>query len=319
MTRPLLNIHVDVDNLWIAEQEQGLPESELQGLVFRDAMPRFLNAFAHAGVKATFFVVGRDIEMLPDCQTFCREAVKAGHRLGNHTYSHPPDPARLSRDEKRREVLLTDRLLTEHGGLKTTGFRGPGYYIDDEFLTVLEENGYIYDTSVLPGPGVFLMQLYFLATTRSASGKIFGRPVYPFISRRPHRLRPRSQGNHAGLVELPITTMPFLRTPMHTTFVYQFGMRYVKAAMGLLRRQAGPHAYIFHAIDLLDYPQDGPLMGRIVPLRWPLTRRLDLVKWLLDQTEQFDVVTTEEMLASSAVDLGLVSNTVLDRHLAPSR
>ena len=70
--------------------------------------------------------------------------------------------------------------------------------------------------------------------------------------------------------------------------------------------------------SILDYPADGPLTGHYVPLRWPLARRLDLVKWLMDQTEHFDVMTSEEMLASSVVDLKFSTNTILDRNLSRS-
>ncbi len=35
--------------------------------------------------KATFFVLGKNVEMYPD---LFRRIVDAGHRVGNHTYSH---------------------------------------------------------------------------------------------------------------------------------------------------------------------------------------------------------------------------------------
>ena len=37
------------------------------------------------GAKATFFVLGKNVEMYPD---LFRRIVDAGHRVGNHTYSH---------------------------------------------------------------------------------------------------------------------------------------------------------------------------------------------------------------------------------------
>ena len=37
------------------------------------------------GAKATFFVLGKNVEMYPDLY---RRIVDAGHRVGNHTYSH---------------------------------------------------------------------------------------------------------------------------------------------------------------------------------------------------------------------------------------
>ena len=37
------------------------------------------------GAKATFFVLGKNVEMYPDLY---RRIVDAGHKVGNHTYSH---------------------------------------------------------------------------------------------------------------------------------------------------------------------------------------------------------------------------------------
>ena len=37
------------------------------------------------GAKATFFVLGKNVELYPD---LFRRIVEAGHRVGNHTYSH---------------------------------------------------------------------------------------------------------------------------------------------------------------------------------------------------------------------------------------
>jgi peptidoglycan/xylan/chitin deacetylase (PgdA/CDA1 family) len=47
---------------------------------------RLLDVLAKHEVKATFFVIGRYVEQRPD---IVRELVKAGHVIGNHTFTHP--------------------------------------------------------------------------------------------------------------------------------------------------------------------------------------------------------------------------------------
>jgi peptidoglycan/xylan/chitin deacetylase (PgdA/CDA1 family) len=47
---------------------------------------RLLEVLARHDVHATFFLLGRYVRMRPD---IAREVVKAGHVVGNHTYSHP--------------------------------------------------------------------------------------------------------------------------------------------------------------------------------------------------------------------------------------
>src|SRR5262245_55869804 len=69
-----------------------------------DVLDRF-----HA--KATFFMMGRNVERFP---TLVREVVERGHEVGNHSYSHPRlilmSPARI-----REEIERTDKLLREAG------------------------------------------------------------------------------------------------------------------------------------------------------------------------------------------------------------
>lgn len=44
-----------------------------------------LNILDKYDAKATFFVLGKNVEMYPD---LCRRILDRGHKIGNHTYSH---------------------------------------------------------------------------------------------------------------------------------------------------------------------------------------------------------------------------------------
>ena len=48
--------------------------------------PQILSILAQYGVPATFFMVGQNIRNYPDV---ARAVIKAGHEVGNHTFSHP--------------------------------------------------------------------------------------------------------------------------------------------------------------------------------------------------------------------------------------
>src|SRR5665213_2639100 len=81
--------------------------------------PRVLNALKAECVRATFFLLGRNVDAHP---ALVRRALAEGHSLGHHTYSHPllnhMPPAKaeaeidrgISRNEKSRRgiVLLHD-------------------------------------------------------------------------------------------------------------------------------------------------------------------------------------------------------------------
>ena len=50
-----------------------------------EVTPAVLDILAKYGVKATFFMVGENIEKHPEVY---EQVVKAGHSIGNHTYNH---------------------------------------------------------------------------------------------------------------------------------------------------------------------------------------------------------------------------------------
>ncbi len=74
------------------------------------------------GVRATFFLIGNEIEANP---AQARLIVAGGHELGNHTYSHASMLAR-SLAFTRQEVERTDALIRAAGYQGEIYFRMPG-------------------------------------------------------------------------------------------------------------------------------------------------------------------------------------------------
>ncbi|MBQ7325803.1 MAG: polysaccharide deacetylase family protein [Clostridia bacterium] len=89
-------------------------------------------------VKATFFVIGKNVEAHPD---LLRRTVSEGHEIGNHTYSHPHlktiDEAKLS-----EEVVRSATLLQEVAGIRTSLFRPPEGIITPAVTAAAEKGGY---------------------------------------------------------------------------------------------------------------------------------------------------------------------------------
>ena len=285
---------MDCDNLWVYEGEYGESRSDLQGLIYTQALPRFLELLDSYSVKATFFIIGKDLDN-PSCRKFCRKALNAGHRLANHTTTHPPDFGSMSYSEKRFEIAECDKRFTEILDIKPDGFRAPGYYLNSEIVDILLDLGYSYEGSALPGYGNLLMSLYYNVLLKSEKGKLFGRLDYFIFPRTSWRFGPRESDN-AFLNIIPIATMPVLRLPIHTTFIYLFGLLFLKTALAALRKSAGHHVYLFHAIDFLECPSSGKLRDKVVTFRLPLDRRLKLAKTVMEETAASHVLTTEDYL-----------------------
>jgi peptidoglycan/xylan/chitin deacetylase (PgdA/CDA1 family) len=83
--------------------------------------PRLLDLLQERGVRATFFVVGRQVERYPE---IVRRMVSAGHAVGNHTFSHG-DPGAVTSRQLIDEVRRTDDLLAPILGRVPRLFRPP--------------------------------------------------------------------------------------------------------------------------------------------------------------------------------------------------
>ena len=82
---------------------------------------RLLEVLARHDVRATFFLIGRYVRQRPD---IVREIAKAGHVIGNHTFTHPL--LILKSDvETRRELTECRAALQDAIGEHSNLFRPP--------------------------------------------------------------------------------------------------------------------------------------------------------------------------------------------------
>jgi peptidoglycan/xylan/chitin deacetylase (PgdA/CDA1 family) len=82
---------------------------------------RLLEVLAGHEVRATFFLIGRYVKERPD---IVREISRAGHTVGNHTFSHPLLIFK-SEAEIRREVVECQAALEDAIGEAVNLFRPP--------------------------------------------------------------------------------------------------------------------------------------------------------------------------------------------------
>lgn len=70
-----------------------------------------LDLLAATGNKATFFVIGRNLTS-PKLRAFAVRALKEGHDLANHSYTHP-DFSTISAKRAKEEIVATYHLIRE--------------------------------------------------------------------------------------------------------------------------------------------------------------------------------------------------------------
>lgn len=265
----------------------------------RRCLPRFRDLFARHGVKATFFVVGRDLEEDPEGRALLADLAREGHELASHTHTHPYNLVRLGATTIASEIDRAHAAIAACAGAAPVGFRAPGYEVSDEVIDALCARGYRYDSSAFPSVPYYGAKAAIMGAMRVVgrkSGSYLGSPAIvtaPLAPYRPAKGAPYRRGN-LDIVELPMAVTPFLRLPVIGTSLITapewLRRRLVAAA---LRRRAGGAPTFFnlelHGIDLADAEGDAipaALVARQPDLRRPLRAKLEALDATLRQAAE---------------------------------
>jgi hypothetical protein len=257
--RPLASLSLDLDNLWSYLKIHGDAGWDAYPSYLDVLVPRVLSFLAERGLRITFFVVGQDAAREENRAALAALAA-AGHEIGNHSFRHESWLHLYSEAELEEELSRAEEAIERATGRRTTGFRGPGFSLSESTLRVLARRGYRYDASTLPtflGP---LARAYYFRTAglteeqrrqRSALFGTFGEGLRPI---RPYRWRI----GDSGLVEIPVTTMPLLRTPIHLSYLLYLdlvspalGRLYFGTALRLCRLTGVQPSILLHPLDFL--------------------------------------------------------------------
>ncbi|MGA0093382.1 MAG: polysaccharide deacetylase family protein [Chthoniobacterales bacterium] len=100
--------------------------------------PRLLDILRHNGVRATFYVVGRNVAAHPE---IARRIVAEGHEIANHTYNHPSLTS-LGASGIQRELASTTQIIEQTTGRRPTNMRPPYGAINERVrATILRDFG----------------------------------------------------------------------------------------------------------------------------------------------------------------------------------
>jgi peptidoglycan/xylan/chitin deacetylase (PgdA/CDA1 family) len=301
--RPFASLSLDLDNLWSYMMVHGDPGWEAYPSYLETLSEVAVEQLGRHGVTLTVFVVGRDASIESNRPALERLAAQ-GHEIGNHSFSHEPWFHTFSRAQTEQEIARAEESIEAATGQRPRGFRGPGYSLTGELLEVLAARGYDYDATTYPtflGP---LARAYYLrhapdlgAEERARRATLFGswkdglRPLRPYRWALPGR----------DLVEVPVTTLPILRTPIHMSYlIHLAGLSrpaarlYLEVALALARLGRISPSFLLHPLDFLGgdrVKELGFFPGMAQPTAW----KLELVDWVLRRFgERFDIVTMAE-------------------------
>jgi peptidoglycan-N-acetylglucosamine deacetylase len=305
-SKPAAGLSLDMDNLWSYLKTRGDPDWADFPSYFDRLIPDVLDLFDKLGLKVTFFIVGRDAA-LPKNSASLPLLTKAGHEVGNHSFHHEPWLHTKTAPEIAREIEEAENAILGVFGRRPLGFRGPGFSWNADLLEILAARGYLYDASTFPtflGP---LGRLYYFAQARlSASQKterkdLFGKFAEGFRPVRPYRWRLQSG---ADLLEIPVTTLPLLKTPFHLSYLIYLGgispvlMRaYFRTALALCRAAGTGLSFLLHPLDFLSR-EDAPALRFFPGMGIDPRRKRKLVLEVLGLlAEQFEVLPMSDYAA----------------------
>jgi peptidoglycan/xylan/chitin deacetylase (PgdA/CDA1 family) len=100
--------------------------------------PRILIELERAGVKATFFMLGKHVALYPQ---IARQVAKEGHEIENHSYNHNV-LIYYKMEELQKEIKDTEKIIKELTGKTTKYFRPPKALLTRSEKKKIREMGY---------------------------------------------------------------------------------------------------------------------------------------------------------------------------------
>jgi peptidoglycan-N-acetylglucosamine deacetylase len=187
--------------------------------------------------------------------------------------------------------------------VRPVGFRGPGYSLSADTLAVLAARGYLYDASTFPTYiGPLARAYYFLSTSLSSQQReerqvLFGtvrdglRPITPY----------RWRLENATLLEIPVTTLPVVKAPIHLSYVIYLSTysvaaarAYFRTALGVCRRVGVEPSILLHPLDFLGR-EDAPELAFFPGMKLASADKLIRIEtYLADLAKQFHVLPMKE-------------------------
>jgi peptidoglycan/xylan/chitin deacetylase (PgdA/CDA1 family) len=160
---------------------------------------KVLKIFKSHNIKATLFVTGKILEKYQDkFKNLSQE-----HEIACHSFSHS-FWNELKDQEREKELIDFISLYKSIFNKAPAGFRAPSHVIDQKGLEIVQEKGFLYDSSVVPSYPVFKKY-------RGYKGKALNRPYFPDI-------KDYKKAGAMNVLEIPVAGL-FLGVPLAGTWI----------------------------------------------------------------------------------------------------
>ena len=297
--KQIASLSLDLDNKWSYMKTHGDAGWESFPSYLNTVVPRALRFLRERDLQITFFIVGQDAHLEKNHEALTQIS-QANHEIGNHSFNHEPWLHLYSKQELIDEFNKTEEAIAKITSQKLVGFRGPGYSLSPTVLEVLSERNYEYDCSTLPTYIAPLARAYYFFKSpemsdeeREKRKKLFGKFSDGFQSLKPYKW----QIGEKSLVEIPVTTLPIFKTPIHASYVIYLSTfskvlarTYWKTAVEMCRLTGTQLSLLLHPLDFLS-GEDAPELKFFPAMNLPIEEKMEFVSEILETfSSKFEIV-----------------------------
>jgi peptidoglycan/xylan/chitin deacetylase (PgdA/CDA1 family) len=141
-----LGVDFDAQSLWLGAFNMPSPAMMARGeFGAMVGTPRLLELYKKYGIKTTWFTPGHTIDTFTD---ICKQVQADGHEFAHHGYYHE-NPTKIERETERRLMELALDTFDRQLGIRPVGYRSPYWDYSESTLDLVEEFGFIYDSSLM--------------------------------------------------------------------------------------------------------------------------------------------------------------------------
>jgi peptidoglycan/xylan/chitin deacetylase (PgdA/CDA1 family) len=265
--KPYASLSLDLDNQWSYMKTHGDAGWQAYPSYLDAVVPRILDFLAARRLTISFFIVGQDAALEKN-RAALRSIAAAGHEIGNHSFRHEPWLHLYSEAELEQELRQAEDAIEAATGVRPRGGRGPGCSRTEGTLETLVRRGYDYDATVFPNVLNPLARAYLFSTSKltdeekAQRSALFGtwkdalRPVRPF----------RWSLRGGSLLEIPVTTLPGLKVPIHLSYLIYLAKfsraaakAYFRFALAICRATGTQPSILLHPLDFMGREDCGQL------------------------------------------------------------
>jgi len=193
---------------------------------------KILNLLRKKDTNATFFVVGELLEFKPELLDLILDN---DHEIGFHTMKHTRIDSPNFKEKFEEEIKKFDKLTDG----KSKGFRAPSFSLNASsswLIDVLEENDYVYDSSVVP-----------------AKTSLYG---IPNAEKKPYKISSKFlEGNSddGKIIEFPLLVTKFLGKKIPAAggfYLRTLPLRIIENAIKSYEKENLPGVFYIHSWEL---------------------------------------------------------------------